>query len=157
MTESEFTERLQQTKKNLYLSALYVTKNVQDAEDAVSNAILRALKKYERLTPEDFDAWMVAVTVNEAKRIRSRSHYYENVFELQDAFADGKDISGDLEFFDLIQRSGINTKCKKIFILRFIYGYSLPEIAQKLHSPITSIRSEYYRGIEKIKKEVTKS
>ena len=155
MTEIEFTERIEETRKKLYLIALSITKNKEDAEDALSNAVLRALKKYKRFGQLDnFDGYMVTLTANEAKRIRSGRRYYDNVYELSDAFY--YDHATDIEFFDMIERSGINVKSRKILVLRFLYGYTLPEISKILQISESSAKAEYYRGLQKIKETVEK-
>ena len=155
MTESEFTLRIEETRKKLYLIALSITKNKEDAEDALSNAILRAFKKYKRFGELDnFDGYMVTLTANEAKRIRSRRRYYDNVYELSDAFC--SDHASDMEFFDMIERSGLNVKSRKILVLRFLYGYTLPEISKILQISESSAKAEYYRGLQKIKETVEK-
>lgn len=156
MTETEFTKRLGETRKRLYLIALTITKNKEDAEDAVSNAVLRALKKYKKFGDNDnFDGYMVTLTANEAKRIRSGRRYYENVYELADAFQ-GEDRHENLEFFDMIENSGVGIKGRKILVLRFLYGYSLPECAKLLHFSESSVKAEYYRALQKIKLTVDK-
>ena len=155
MTESEFAERIEETRKKLFLIALSITKNKEDAEDAVSNAILRALGKYKSFGERDnFDGYMVTLTANEAKRLRSAQRYYDNVYELSDAFS--YDHGGDMEFFDMIERSGLNVKSRKILVLRFLYGYTLPDIAKILRISEASAKAEYYRGLRKIKETVEK-
>lgn len=156
MTEKEFTQRLEETRKRLYLVALSVTKNKEDAEDAVSNAVLRALKKYAGFTSDDnFDGYMVTLAANEAKRIRSRRRYYEDVYELEDLF-EGDDTFGDLEFFDLLDRAGLSVNGRKILVLHFLYGYTLAQCAKIVHMAESSAKAEYYKSLDKIRKRVDK-
>ena len=154
MTQQEFSSRLQTCRKRLFIAALSVTGNREDAEDAVSNAILRALKKYEGFTQTGkFDAWMLKITVNEAKRLRSRTRHYENIDELYDCFADDGGAEGNAAFFDMLSSAGLSGRCRDIFIMKFLYGYTLPEIAELTHRPLAAVKSEYYRGLEKLKKQ----
>ncbi len=156
MTEKEFTQRLEETRKRLYLIALTVTKNKEDAEDAVSNAVLRALKKYGGFTSEDnFDGYMVTLTANEAKRIRSKRRCYDDVFELEDLF-EGDDTFGDLEFFDLLDHAGLSVSGRKILILHFLYGYTLAQCAKIVRMAESSAKAEYYKSLDKIRKTVDK-
>ena len=157
MTDTEFTKRLDATRKRLYLIALTITKNKEDAEDAVSNAVLRALKKYKKLDGSDnFDGYMVTLTANEAKRIRSGRRFYENVDELADAFQ-GEDSHENLEFFDMIESSGVGIKGRKILVLRFLYGYNLSECAKLLRVSESNVKAEYYRSLQKIRITVDKN
>ena len=153
MTKEELAQRLQSQRKNLYIAALSVTKNVHDAEDAVSNAVLRALKRADKLdAAKNVDAWLVKTVMNEAKRLRSSQRYYENIDELYDAFEDNGGAEKNVVFFDMIRSAKLNFKCQRIFVMRFLYGYTLEEIAELTNSSLPSVKSEYYRGLDKIRK-----
>ena len=123
MTREEFASRLQICRKRLYIAALSVTKNREDAEDALSNATLRALKRYKDFTDTGkFDAWMLTVTMNEAKRLRSSKRYFENADELYDVLDEDGTAEGNVVFFDMLTSAGLGVRCRKIFIMKFLYG-----------------------------------
>ena len=152
MTREEFTSRLQTCRKRLFIAALSVTGNREDAEDALSEATLRALGKYESIRDESkFDAWMLTVTMNEAKRLCSKRRYYDDVDALNDCFEDDSGAEGNAAFFDMIFRAGLSARTQKIFIFRFLYGYTLQETASLLHMAYPACRSEYYRGLQKLR------
>jgi DNA-directed RNA polymerase specialized sigma24 family protein len=37
-------------------------------------------------------------------------------------------------------------------MLRFIYGYDLPETAKMMSLPLSTVKTKYYRALDKIKK-----
>ena len=153
VTKEELALKFKDQRNKLYVAALSVTKNAQDAEDAVSNAFLRALKRADKLDiGQNIDAWLVKTVMNEAKRLRSSQRYYENIDDLYDAFEDDGRAEKNVVFFDTLSSAGLNFKCRRIFVLRFLYGYTLEEIAGVTGAPLSSVKSEYYRGLEKIKK-----
>ena len=153
MTREEFASRLQICRKRLYIAALSVTKNREDAEDALSNATLRALKRCGDFTDTGkFDAWMLTTTMNEAKRLRSSKRYFENADELYDVLDEDGAAEGNVVFFDMLTSAGLGVRCRKVFIMKFLYGYTFDEIASLLRIPASTVRSEYYRGLEKLKK-----
>ena len=153
VTKEELALKFKDQRNKLYVAALSVTKNAQDAEDAVSNAFLRALKHADKLDiGQNVDAWLVKTVMNEAKRLRSSQRYYENIDDLYDAFEDDGRAEKNVVFFDMLSSAGLNFKCRRIFVLRFLYGYTLEEIAGVTGAPLSSVKSEYYRGLEKIKK-----
>ena len=152
MTKEELALKFKDQRNKLYVAALSVTKNAQDAEDAVSNAFLRALKRADKLDiGQNVDAWLVKTVMNEAKRLRSSQRYYENIDDLYDAFEDDGRAEKNVVFFDMLSSAGLNFKCRRIFVLRFLYGYTLEEIAGMTNSSLSSVKSEYYRGLDKIK------
>ena len=150
MTEAAFTSHLSRIEKKLFISALSVTKNTEDAKDAVGNAILLAWKHLNKLGDDGkFDAWMVSITVNEAKKIRSASRMYVDIDDIEDAFADSASYD-DMEFFDTLARARLDKRTRKIITLYFFYGYSLEEISDMIGFPISTVKSSYYRGLRKI-------
>ena len=131
MTREEFASRLQICRKRLYIAALSVTKNREDAEDALSNATLRALKRYKDFTDTgNFDAWMLTTTMNEAKRLRSSKRYFENADELYDVLdEDGLDEKVS-EHADLqIHRYDQNE-----FVTQAVHGASLESCFENVRS-----------------------
>ncbi len=150
MTESMFTARLGSIEKKLFISALSVTRNEEDAKDAVGNAVLLAWQNLSKLNNDDkFDAWMLTITYNEAKKLRSKSRMYVNLDDLEDCFADTAS-DGDLGFFDTLSRAALDKRTRKIITLYFFYGYSLDEISAMLGIPLSTVKSSYYRGLRKI-------
>ncbi len=156
MTKEEFAAAVTACEKNLYLSALSVTRNAEDAKDAVAYAVYVAWEKLGNLRErEKFDAWLLTITLNEAKRLRKTSRFYENVEQLQDEFSDEMD-TGAIEFFDLLSRLNIDGVCREIFSLRFFYGYTLEETSRLLGMSENTVKTKYYRALSKLREEYGK-
>jgi RNA polymerase sigma-70 factor (ECF subfamily) len=71
-------------ERAVYLSALSLLKNNEDAEDVAQEAILKAFKNISRFRQESkFSTWLIQITLNEAKmKLRKdRRHLYESVDE----------------------------------------------------------------------------
>lgn len=150
MTENEFVQRVKEQNKKLYLSALSVVKNTADAEDAVASAVAYAWEKLSSLRDESrFDAWLLKITYTEAKKIKKSRREYENVYELSDAFA-YQPQTEELEFFDVLSSYGLDETSKLILTMKFVYGYTLPEIAKAAKLPLPNVKSKYYRSLDRL-------
>ena len=156
MTKDEFAAAVTACEKNLYLSALSVTRNAEDAKDAVATAVYIAWEQRDSLRDSgSFDAWLLRITVNEAKRIRRASRYYEDVDELRDEF--GEEMNTDsMEFFDILSRMKTDEQTRRIFLLRFFYGYTLEETAKIMNRPDGTVKAKYYRALKKLKSDYEK-
>lgn len=67
MTKKKFCDCIYIYKKDLYIIASAILKNPADAEDAVSNAILKGYENREQLRDiRKFKPWMLMITKNEA-------------------------------------------------------------------------------------------
>jgi RNA polymerase sigma-70 factor (ECF subfamily) len=73
MTKKKFGECIAAYKKDLYIMASAILKNPEDAEDAVSNAILKGYENIEQLRDSrKFKQWMLAITKNEALKLQQK-------------------------------------------------------------------------------------
>ena len=120
MTKDAFSDAVRKSEKKLYISALSVVANTEDAADAVANAIAYAWEHLDQLRDESkFDAWLLRVTYSEAKTIRRKNRRYADIDELADAFYYETDHS-DIEFFDILTRARLDEKTNRIFMLYFL-------------------------------------
>ena len=150
MTKEEFTQRVKANEKKLRLSALSVVRNTEDAKDAVASAVAYAWEKLDDLRDEgSFDAWLLKITYTEAKKIKKSSREYEDISELTDAFSYEPETD-DLEFLDILSRSGLDGKSNMILTLKFMYGYTLEMIADKMKIPLSTVKTKYYRALDKL-------
>ena len=69
-----FSQLYARIYKDLYKFALYMTRHTQDAEDAVSEAVLSAYENLSNLRKEDsFRSWMFTILNNCCKKMLRRS------------------------------------------------------------------------------------
>ena len=156
MTKDEFAARVGACEKNLYLSALSVTRNAHDAEDAVADAVCTAWERIGDLRdPDRFDGWLLQIALNEAKRIRRKSRVYADIDELKDSFGEDMDTGG-MEFFDIISRFKTDDEGRRILSLRFFYDYTIAETARILKKPENTVKAKYYRVLQKLREQYEK-
>ena len=156
MTRDEFAARVTANEKKLYLSALSVTRNAEDAEDAVAGGVYIALQQLESLRDEEkFDAWLLRIVLNEAYRIRKKARSYQSIEDVSDMFSEPPDTDA-LEFFDILSRLDIDVQSRRIFALRFFYCYTLEETAKIMDMNENSVKAKYYRSLKKLQKKYGK-
>ena len=154
MTKEEFASAVTKSEKKLYIAALSVVRNTEDARDAVAAAVAHAWEKLDTLRDETkFDGWLLQITYNEAKKLRRHANEYVSLDEIGDSFTYDAD-RGNIEFFDLISSARLDKKSGSIIILKFFYGYTLNEIAEMTNAPLSNVTTKYYRALDKIKKQI---
>ena len=155
MTRDEFAARVSENEKKLYLFALSVVRNTEDAKDAVAGAVAYTWEKLSALKNEGcFDAWLLKITYREAVEMKKKRRAYVDVDELSDAFSYEPDTS-DLEFLDILSRSGLDKKTNVILTMRFMYGYTLEETAELTGIPLSTVKTKYYRALDKLSKKLS--
>ena len=134
---------------NLYRLALGILHNREDAEDAVSEAILKAYEKVHTLkNPNSFRAWIMQIAANEAKRIyvkNKRSALMENVEDYMPEFRDEYH-----ELWDVVMR--LDVSYREVTILYFYEQLTIKEISKILHIPEGTVKSRLHRGKQQLKR-----
>lgn len=152
MTKDEFAVAVTVNEKKLYIAALSVVRNTEDARDAVASAVAHAWEKLDSLRDKNkFDGWLLQITYNEAKKMRRHGNEFVSLSDIEDSFAYSPD-NGSVEFFDLLSSARLDNKSRQIIILRFFYGYDLNQTAEMMGLPLSTVKTKYYRALDKFKK-----
>ncbi len=160
---------VQQYYQNVYRLAFRITRNREDAEDALQEAVLKAqcnLCKFQGNSR--FSTWLARIAINEALiRLRSRRTQREVSWD-ELAWSDGvrwaplearSEISNPEKRYaevELNERLGkaldsLGPHLKTVFILRNIDGFSTAELAQMLGLSLAAIKSRLLRARLKLR------
>ena len=128
------------------------------AEDLTSLVFLRAWENLNtfRIGRSPFAAWLHRIAHNaviDHYRTRKTVVALEDVAPLQLSYADEIDRKLDLQILaqELIQGlKGLTGTQQEVLILRFILGYTTPEIAQSLNKQQGAVRALQMRGLKRL-------
>lgn len=148
MDRETFSRLIREYTPALYRLALGILHNREDAEDVVSESVLKAYEKLHALRkPECFRAWLMQIAFNEAKRVYTKNKRYtltENIEDYMPAFEDEHH-----ELWDIVMELDIDFR--EVIILYFYEQFSIKEIAQILHVPEGTVKSRLSRAKKKLK------
>lgn len=160
-----FARLLEPLEARLYQLALGVTGNREDAEDAWQNAMLRAWKGIGRMRdPASFGTWMTKIVVNESRRLtrgKTRNERFLTPLPQDDLTQDlvhgmahdsTQDLANDLLSY---LRRLPEEQCEAV-ILRFWLDLTLEEVAAVTGVPTNTAKTRLYRGIEALKRLMTR-
>jgi RNA polymerase sigma-70 factor (ECF subfamily) len=134
--------------------ALYLLRNGHDAEDAVQDALLRAIRHFDGFRGVDGRAWLLSIVRNTCfTRLRGRRSG-ENV-EFNEEIHTAEETAPEPEV-DLARkataqsvREGLDrlaVEFREVIVLRELEGLSYKEIAQVSGVPIGTVMSRLSRG-----------
>ena len=129
----------------LLRAAFSVLRNTADAQDAVQEAFLKLLDKRPAFNDDQHEkAWLIRVTINAAKNIRSASRRIE---PLEDCGAFVYQ-----EYSETLNAVlSLPPKYRTVIHLYYYEGYSIKEIAAILDIPEATAGTQLARGREKLK------
>lgn len=142
----------------MYRVAYYYMRNRQEAEDAVSEAVLTAYEKRHQLKDkEKFRSWMMTILVNRCKKRMKKWFRREEDIEAI-SLTEERSLVQEEDF-------AMNSAVKQVFFqleeedrlivgLSIFGGYKGEEIAKILGKNHSTVRSRYRRALQKMKKEL---
>ena len=150
----EFIKLYSEVYKDMYRFALYTLNNEQEAEDAVSEAILDAYASFEKLRKkESFKSWIFAILSAKCKR-HMRAYYDENISLDSEEAPEipenkGEQAAENMDLKNALHR--LEDRERIILNLKYIAGYEGKEIAAILKMNYSTVRTVERRALMKLK------
>lgn len=143
MEAKKFCECVNKYRDHLYIMARAILKSEADAEDAVSNAILKAFENRNQISVfHKFKPWMLTITKNEALKIKKKRLYLpgnETVEALLEPVKEHYD-----ELWDVLQQ--MKEDYRLVVVLFYYEELSLRDISDVLDIPVGTVKSRLSRG-----------
>jgi len=163
-----FEELIKDYKKIAYNIALRVLRNVEDAEDASQEALIKVFKNIQNFNMQStFKVWMYRIVVNtcyDFKRKKSiNAVSIDESIDLGGSSELHREIADDSGNPDVLVEKNFNNKLvndsvnkleddyKTIIILRDIQGFSYSEIAEILSCNLGTVKSRLNRARKSLK------
>ena len=148
MKKDEFSDLVTTYQQSMYRFALGILRNRQDAEDALSSAIIKAYEHLASLRDKDkFRAWIMTILANEAKNILSKNSRIWLVDDVTIFEGEIKEDQNDV--WDSVMELG--EQHRQIVILYYYDGFSTREIARILKVPEGTVKSRLSRARQNLK------
>lgn len=148
MKKEEFTDLVLTYQRSMYRFALGLLKNEQNAEDALSAAIIKAYEHLASLRDKDkFKSWIMSIIANEAKNMllkNSRIQLVDDVTVFGEAVEEKQN-----NIWDSVMELG--EQHRQIVILYYYEGFSTKEIARILKVPEGTVKSRLSRARQNLK------
>ena len=152
MDKEQFTNEILKLEKSLYYTAKSILGNDEDCADVLQNAILKAFANLDSLREEQyFKTWMTKIVLNESyamirknKATVSYEEYMEN--------AAASDSQAYSEIYMEIQ--ALEEKYRLPFVLHYVNGFTLKEIAAMLGNSEAGIKMRLLRARDILKKQL---
>ncbi len=168
-----FEELIKDYKRVAYNIALRILRNVEDAEDASQEALIKVYKSIQNFNMQStFKVWMYRIVVNTCIDFKRKKNI--NVVSIDE----GIDVGGDNQVYreiaddstnpDVLLEKNFNSKVindavskleddyKAIIILRDIQGFSYSEIAEILSCNLGTVKSRLNRARKSLKENELK-
>ncbi len=149
--EANFIRLIQENKLGMYRLALSILHNETDAEDAVSETVLKAYEKLDKLKNIDkFKSWIMMILVNQSRtmlRKKNRIDLMEDMGQLEMSF---ENQTGEL--WSVVAE--LEEDFRNVVILFYYEDMTTKEIAKTLRVAEGTVKSRLSRAREKLKLKI---
>ncbi len=163
-----FEKLVRRYNRKVFRVARYITQNQQDAEDAVQDAFLKALRGLGQFQGKSrFSTWLFRITVNESlmKLRQRRGIQAVSVdqddrrdpaaipLEIVDWRPNPEQLYSQSELKEILAKAlqGLSPKCRTVFLLRDVEGFSTDETAEVLNLNVPTIKTRLLRARLKLR------
>ena len=148
-----FGELVRQQQESLYRMAYSVTRNEDDALDAVQEGILRAYKSLKSLRePKFFATWLTRITVNAARDLVKQRRPAEDVDELELPAPEGLSPEERMDLQAAVEH--LPEAERELVQLRYFDGLTNREIARQMDLPEGTVASRLHRALGRMRVEL---
>lgn len=120
-----------------------------ECEDAVQSAILSAWEHLPRLRREDaFEAWLTQILVNQCRQILRRRKKDEQALKDLQRMHD-EAASAETGLRDALE--DMQPDARDLLLLRHEQGYTIGELAEKLHTSEEAVKMRLYRARQRLR------
>lgn len=154
---SAFELLMRRHERLVLVTALRLTGNLPDAQDASQEVFLKLYRNLGKVTSEDaISRWLYRVTVNvchDLRRRPGREHPLEHAGELVSGDADPHQALAESERTRALELSlrMLPEKERAALVLRDLEGLSTEEVARALGSSEATVRSQVSKARVKVK------
>lgn len=135
---------------DLYRFAYYTMKQPQDAEDAVSEAVMTAFEKMKTLKKaEAFKSWMFQILVNQCRKKWNQKSRQQDL-TLAEEPCEAADPAGALGLREAMEQ--LSDQERMIIALSVFGGYRSGEIGEQMGIPAATVRSKMSRAFQKMRR-----
>ncbi|MEK3705941.1 sigma-70 family RNA polymerase sigma factor [Paenibacillus sp. FSL R7-0198] len=154
--EDQFSEKITVIQNKLYRLAYCYVKNEQEALDIVSEAVYKGFIAYGKMESMTyFDSWMSRIVINTAIdhiRRNQRVTYMEDHTQEFVAPERGASVEEKMDLYDALDR--LVPEDRAYIILKFFGNMRFREIAEVLSLSENTVKSKFYRIINKLKMDL---
>lgn len=168
-----FTTLANQYSRNIFRLALNITRNKEDAEDVMQEALIKAYTKLDKFQGNSrFYTWLVRITVNEAlMKLRKRksdktvsmdepveTDLREIVREHQDWGDNPEQQYAKTELQEILAAAieTLEPAYRSVFVLRDVENLSTEETAESLGLSVPAVKSRLLRARLKLRDQLTR-
>lgn len=159
MDSIRLNQLIEENYKKIFLLALKMLKNYEDAEDATQDIFLKVYENINSFRKEaKFTTWIYRIALNHIYYMNNKRNKEVNQFpeahEIRTQMnANPSSVLLEKELFISLEKvvNSLSPRQKEVFVLRYYDQLPFKKIAQILDKSLGTVKSNYFFAMQKIK------
>lgn len=148
-----FTELVATHHRDLLRLAMVITGDAEMADDAAQAAWHQAWRKLHQVRdPDRVRAWLLSIVANEARQALRRRSRFVALPSQQTAATPSRDPVDGIDLSKAL--AGLKAEERTLIGLRYVAGFSAPELAETLGLSPEGVRSRLKRILDRLRVEL---
>ena len=152
ISDKEFENLFMKYKNDIYRLAYTYVNNQADALDVIQDTAYQAFISKDQLRDASkFKSWVLKIASNKAIDLirNNKKISFEDISNIRQIEATDK---SNLNMF-LDDLKSLSNDEKNIVVYKIFFDYTFEMIEEELRMPVSTVKSKYYRALQKLKQE----
>lgn len=149
ISKEEFVKLIDENKLSMYKLAKSILKNDSQAEDALSESILKAYKNKDKIKDvNNFKLWIMKILANECYNLIRKNKRFELIDNLESLNLIHMDKSSN-NLKEIVEK--LNKEYSSVIVLYYYEDMSIKQISDILNIPEGTVKSRLSRAKSKLR------
>jgi len=162
MESVQLNTLIEENYQMIFLLALKMLKNYEDAEDATQEIFIKVYENISSFRKESkFTTWVYRIALNHIYYMNSKKskdlNNIPNAHEVRTQVdTNPATVLQEKELFDSLEKAieALSPRQKEIFVMRYYNQLPFKKIAQILKKSLGTVKSSYFFAMQKIKNDL---
>ena len=162
MKSVELNQLIEENYQKIFLLALKMLKNYEDAEDATQDIFLKVYENISSFRQESkFTTWVYRIALNHIYYMNNQKNkelkQFPKAHDVRTEMnANPSSVLQEKELFESLEKviNSLSPRQKEVFIMRYYNQLPFKKIAQILKKSLGTVKSNYFFAMQKIKKDL---
>ena len=159
INKEEYERLLIENQSIIKNYALYLCKNLQEAEDLLQEVNIKVLESFDKYNHEyKFKNWLMLIVrnmfINNYRKYKKQNNVHIDIdpYQLKDSIPVSEFADSDINYNELIDI--IKSDNNSLLILGFLNGYKYKELCEIFEIPEGTIKSKIYFTRKRLQKKL---
>ena len=162
MDSIRLNQLIEENYQKIFLLALKMLKNYEDAEDATQDIFLKVYENISSFRQESkFTTWVYRIALNHIYYMNNQKNkelkQFPKAHDVRTEMnANPSSVLQEKELFESLEKviNSLSPRQKEVFIMRYYNQLPFKKIAQILKKSLGTVKSNYFFAMQKIKKDL---